>query len=95
MYRKIDNANFINEFYHMGRIGQFSYKALNVLYDHLTAVEEDTGDKFELDVIALCCEWAEMTERDIKTEYCLSLDDLKERTTVLEVGNDIYLVQAF
>jgi hypothetical protein len=48
----------------MGREKQFSYEAQKALFDYLEDLEESMEEKFELDVIALCCEYAEIEEDD-------------------------------
>lgn len=43
------------------RKDNFSYEGLNVLYEMLEQLSEDTGENIELDPIGLCCEYAENT----------------------------------
>jgi len=47
----------------------FSYEGLEVLFDDLENIEKDTGNEIELDVIALCCEYVEMTAEEVKDNY--------------------------
>ena len=42
-----------------GRMDQFSYEGLEVLFDYLDNLSEGTGEPVELDVAALCCEYYE------------------------------------
>jgi hypothetical protein len=70
----------------MGRESQFSYESLNLLYDYL----EENAEGYELDVIALCCEYAEDTEQGIAKAYGLLEDDdvvayLEDHTQVVGV----------
>ncbi len=51
------------------RPDNFSYEGLSVLFDGLEEFEEDTGEEMELDVIAICCDFAEMTEQDLINAY--------------------------
>jgi hypothetical protein len=87
MYISIDNASqFRNHFAAMGRADQFSYEALNLLYDFL----EENIEGYELDVVALCCEYAEDTEQGIAKAYGLHEDDdvvayLEDHTQVVGV----------
>ena len=55
------------------RPGNFSYEGLTLLFDYLEQYEQDTGEEMELDVIALCCEWAEMEYEEIAFAYDLNL----------------------
>lgn len=55
---------FQDAFTNYGRGNQFSYEALQQLFNYLEQLEEDTGEEIELDVIALCCEYTEIDEDD-------------------------------
>lgn len=57
------------------RPNNFSYDGLRVLFDHLEQLENDTGEEFELDVIALCCEWQEDTPENIAANYSIDIED--------------------
>lgn len=66
--------DFRQAFHNAGRGEQFSYEGLETLYEYLTQYEDDTGEELELDVIALCCEYAEMTMQEIFDAYPEVLD---------------------
>ena len=53
----------------------FSYEGLAILFDYLEQYEEDTGEKIELDVIALCCDFAEDTFAEVAEKYGIELSD--------------------
>ena len=57
------------------RPDNFSWKGLEVLFDYLTACEEDSGEEIELDVIALCCDYSEASHDIIAREYNIVDDD--------------------
>ena len=95
MHITIDNPfQFIDQFYKMGRTEQFSCEALELLYEFL----EETAPEAELDVIALCCDFSEDTEKAIAASYGLHEDEdvsayLEEHTLVVGVtssGNVVY-----
>jgi len=95
MFITIDNASqFRDQFRAMNRQDQFSYDALGLLYDYI----EETNPSYELDVIALCCEYAEDTEAAIMQAYGLHEDEdvtsyLSEHTSVIGVtpsGSIVY-----
>jgi len=68
----IENASqFRDEFRQCGRADQFSYEALGLLFDYL----EDVNNDYDLDVIALCCEYAEDSVEQIAESYGLELPD--------------------
>ena len=95
MHITIDNASqFRDEFHKSGRGDQFSYDALGLLYDFLAELD-GVG---ELDVIAICCEYSEDTEKSIAASYGLHEDEdvtafLEDNTLVVGVtssGNVVY-----
>jgi hypothetical protein len=72
MYISIDNVSqFRNHFAAMGRADQFSYEALNLLYEFL----EENIEGYELDVIALCCDYAEDTFQGVAASYDIDLSE--------------------
>lgn len=87
----------------------FSYEALGYLFDWLEQCEADTGEEMEMDVIGLCCDFAEDNIDNIIDNYGLNVtglnevekhayvsDYLNEETIVIaETGNNSYLYQQF
>jgi hypothetical protein len=87
----------------------FSYEALGYLFDYLEQYEADTGTEMEMDVIGLCCDFAESSIDNIIEYYGLDVaglneeekhayvsDYLHEETSVIaETGNNNYLYQQF
>lgn len=68
MKTTVDIYQFRNEFESI-RPDNFTYEGLTVLFDYLEQYEEDTGEPLELDVIALCCDYSEMTATEFATDY--------------------------
>jgi hypothetical protein len=56
------------------RPDNFSYDGLKVLFEYLEEYEMDTGDELELDVIGLCCDFAEATWQTIASDYDSSIE---------------------
>lgn len=54
----VTESSFRDAFRHI-RPDQFSHEALRALYDYLDDYSDTTEEPVELDVIAICCEWAE------------------------------------
>ena len=83
------------------RPDNFSYEGLTALYGYLEQYEEDTGTEMELDVIAICCDFAESTPSEIRQNYSIDegidlIEYLQERTTVIEIdGSDNLIYLAF
>jgi len=95
MKQTINLNDFRQAFHNAGRGEQFSYEGLTTLYEYLTQYEDDTGEELELDVIALCCEYAEMTMDEIFNAYpdvydLIDMDRPKESTysIVVDYLND-------
>lgn len=75
IYQIIDTSSqFSDAFYRCGRGNQFSYDALMMLFDYLT----DCGSDVELDVISICCEFAEDTPESIAESFDIDLEGLSE-----------------
>ena len=68
MYTKLTFSDFADAFERKGRGTQFSHDGLRALFDHMEQEEEEIGLPLELDVIALCCEYAEIGEDDLNEE---------------------------
>lgn len=107
MKKTITLNDFQQAFVDMGREDQFSWEALGLIFNHIEEYERDTGEETELDVIAICCEWAEDTPEAIARDYGIDLTDmypgdipqavmdyLCDNTTVLEMtdqGTIVYV----
>jgi len=91
MYQTISIYDFQDAFRKAGRNEQFSYDGKKVLFDYLEVFEDDTGERVELDVIALCCEYEESAVADIAANHNIDIEELDEDEaleTVLEYLND-------
>ena len=93
----VDESLFHGAFHDMGRAKQFSYEGRAALFDWLEEYSEGQGEPFELDVIALCCDFAEYTHAELRAEYDNApredpddpdddelLEWLRDQTTVIE-----------
>ena len=89
MKQTINSSQFHDAFHKIGRGNQFSYEALDVLFNYLEQFEEDTGEEIELDVIALCCEYSESDPLQIAKDYNFALEgELDIPQYVLDVLHD-------
>lgn len=82
MYQPVNFSAFVDAFRAHGREDQFSYDGKRMLFDHLEEVDPD----HELDVIALCCAYAEDEEDDVRRAYAIEgdvLEWLEENTIVI------------
>ena len=72
MHIVIDTASkFRDAFHQAGRGKQFSYEALGLLFEFF----EDMAESVELDVIAICCDYAEESVDDIISSYSISIEE--------------------
>jgi hypothetical protein len=74
MKTTINLHQFRDAFKRMDRTTQFSYEGLEVLFNGLEEYEEDTGEEMDFDVIALCCDFSEMTAEEIQRQYKVEHD---------------------
>ncbi|GAF84823.1 unnamed protein product, partial [marine sediment metagenome] len=71
------------------------FAGLRVLYDFFEEWQESTGQEVELDVIAICCEWSELTISDIQEQYDLdtwSVSDYLDYHTMIAGKTDTTIV---
>jgi hypothetical protein len=64
-------SQFRDAFHAAGRAEQFSYEALGLLFDYFEELDPD----MELDVIAICCDYAESTPAEIIDAYGIEYDE--------------------
>lgn len=86
MITTINFYNFQNAFDAI-RPDNFSYHGLRALFDYMEEAEADLGEQWELDVIDLCCDWAEWTSlEDYQEQYSAeSMEDIEDVTTVIYI----------
>ena len=61
-----------------GRMDQFSYEGVEVLFDYLDNLSEDIGESIELDVVGLCCDYYESSIEEIINNYNIDLSEVDE-----------------
>ena len=83
MFQRVTLSDFRDAFRAQGRRDQFSYDGLRVIFDWLEEYEESTSAAVELDVVAICCDYVEMTPEEIIEAYGISFDpDVDNAETV-------------
>ena len=85
MIQTINLHEFRDAFRKMERKESFSYDGLEILFDYLEQFEDDTGEKVELDVIALCCDFAEDSPESIASNYSVDIEGLEEHEIAFKV----------
>ena len=87
MYLNVSEHDFINNSnkYHQHK-DNFSYDGKKALYKYLVDLEESIGDRFEMDWIALCCEYSEYdSQEELLDNYDeKNLNDIMDKTDVIE-----------
>ncbi len=91
MKQSINKYQFINAFKQGDRKDQFSYNGLVSLFEYLEELEEDCNIEFELDVVALCCDYTEYKNlREFQGDYgdkYKTFEDIEDETTVIYYDN--------
>lgn len=93
MKQTITKSMFRDEFNKI-RPENFSYEGLGALYDYLEEVDPD----YDLDVIAICCDFSEATNEEVLENYSSTIetiDELHEHTVVIQIDNDRLIYQNF
>lgn len=102
MIQTINLHDFRQAFHNMGRGEQFSYEALELIYNYLEEIDPD----FDLDVIAICCDFEEMTPQEIADSYGIEIEEgenlegavlchLSHNTMVVGETSDTIVFQSF
>ena len=81
----------------------FSRSGLRALFDYFEEFEEDTGQEWEFDGIALCCDFTEYDDLDeFKANYtCEEYQDIEDwegindYTITIPVGEKSFIIQDF
>ena len=99
MKQSVNMYQFERAFKNMDRGEQFSYDGLKALYEYLVDYEEDTGEEVELDVIALCCEYAEYDDlKEFQANYGEkygSIEAISDTTALIPIDDNAFIIQQF
>jgi len=104
MVKVLSYYEFVNEFHSMGRGNQFTNAGLLGLYEMLEQFEDETGEPFVLDVIALCVDYTEYGDAIECVNECTTeqfedesdaLEWLRDRTYTIELDNGGVIIQNF
>lgn len=77
MKTTVNFTDFTNAFKAI-RPDNFTYEGLGLLWDYFESYEQDTNEELELDVIAICCEYAEESIEQIIRSYGVDCDDVED-----------------
>ena len=85
----------------------WSYEGAQAMAEYLEQLEEDIGEEFEMDIVAIRCEFSEYSFRDIQDNYdyieelkdASDLDEmievLSEYTSVIPVNDKSVIIADF
>ena len=107
----LDVVEFISLFDRFDRSENFTRRARQVLFDYLDGLSDDIDEDISIDIIGLCCNWAEYSASELLSEYSHMIEEedtsaeelvglLQDATTVITVDHgpgfkDTYLIGAF
>jgi hypothetical protein len=72
MKKTLNLHDFRSEFAAADRGNQFSFEALKLIFEYL----EEIYDQYELDVVAICCEFAESSVEEFADAYRIQADEV-------------------
>jgi hypothetical protein len=76
MKQSVNKLAFIDAFNAYDRVSNFEYDGLVALFNYLEELEDCAGYEFELDVIALCCDYTRFESvQDYNEQYGANYDD--------------------
>jgi hypothetical protein len=88
MKTTISVYDFRDAFYKAGRGSQFSYEALELIFDYMEEYEQDLGEEIELDVIGICCDISEASPEDIAEDYSIDISEAADEDEIAEIVRD-------
>ena len=107
MKQTINKTQFIDAFQSSQYKDNFSYDGLGMLYEYLEDLADETGEEYDLDLVALACEFTESSYDEVISDYSLISDDdnsskqqdvldyLEYNTVVCNYNDDIVLYHQF
>jgi len=102
MYTRVTEDNFRNTFLASANYSEnFSYNGLTALYDYFEELEDELNESIEFDLIAIACEYSELTIDELRDNYSIDKDIdvieyLQENTIVIEIENsDSVIIQDY
>ena len=92
----VNQYDFRQAFAEYNRADNFSYKGLTALFEWLEELAYDINTPYELDVIALCCEFTEYEDlEEVQANYFSTkldnINDLQDHTSVIEFDGGLII----
>jgi len=87
MVKRINNYyEFKKEFVEKGKGNHLSDAGFKTLFNLITELEDAAGEDLELDVIDLCRQFSELTEKELLENYGLTIEGLDELDILYGLG---------
>ena len=84
----LTQSAFVDAFKESSRKDQFSYEALEAIFDYLEEYSDSTGEPVEFDIVGICCDWTEATWQEIAKDYNVDLSDCEDDDERIEAVQD-------
>lgn len=102
MYETVNLNTFLSAFSKV-RPDNFTPEALELIYEFLVSYEDETNMEVELDVIAICCDFIEMTHSEVAEAFSIPKNDTNSIVDFLEnktlflglTSSDTFVFQSF
>lgn len=92
MYQIIDKHTFIDELL-SDEYANWSYDGAEKIYEYLTDLEEETGDNFQFDRVAIRCEFTEYENyKELARDYGKEYAEHSDILAILECDNGHVIV---
>lgn len=88
MKQTVNNTAFHDAFINYGRADNFSYEARDMLFEYFEGIESDKGEEIELDVIAICCEYAEDSLQGVIDYYSIDVSGCEDEAEQIDLVTD-------
>lgn len=99
MKQTVTESMFIDTVRAYDRAGQFGIDGWRALFAYIEELERDIGEEYELDIIALCCDWTRYESIDEfnkeQGEECADLDDVAYNTQVIPLEGGAFLAMNY
>jgi hypothetical protein len=79
-------ADFHDAFINAGRKEDFSWEGRAMLFDYLEEYEQSTAEELEIDVLALCCDYGELSTAEVIDDYSLDVEGVEPEDLEDHVG---------
>jgi hypothetical protein len=81
-------TQFADAFKQSSRANQFSYEALEAIFEYMEDFSNDTGEPVEFDPVGICCTFAECHYTDIAETYNVDLSECETDEERIETVRD-------